>query len=454
MRRYTWIALLAGPALWGQVNEQPESRSFTRVEAEQYALEHSYDVRRNDLELSRAKAVIWENIALGLPQVSTNGNLTNNLTIGGQVIEIGGQSQLLQFGVQYSSGVGVQVDQLIFDGSYIVALLATEVVKENAQNDFELSAIEVREQVAQAYHLVLVTERSLEIVVEDIKYIEQSLSDTRGLFEEGFVEASDVDQLDLLLTNLRTNEEYLQRQSTVARTILKLRMGIPVGETVTLTDQVESLMLIAEDGSTLLNEDFDLTNHIDYRVLQTGIRGQELNLRNEQVQWLPKLNGFYQYNYAFQSPDFGILYAPDDVTSFGIPAQAIGLSLRWDIFQGGRRIARVQEAKIALDQLRIQEEQLTDALRLQYQTARAEYSYAVNNYLAQKKNVQIAKDIRDRTTIKFNEGVATSLEFTQAERQYQESLRSVINAAQSALDKRVSLERVLGKFNLDQQPTL
>lgn len=435
----------------------PESRSFTRAEAETYALEHNYDIQNSALEIERAKKVIFQNVALGLPQVNATGNLMNNIQIQQQVAQFDPTlpPQAFAFGVQYGSGVGVQVDQLIFDGSYIVALMATEVVKQTAANSYEKSAIEIREQVAQAYHLVLTTERSLKIVRDNITFIEQSLFETRELFNTGFVEQQDVDQLDLLLTNLKSNEDYLMKQSEVARTILKLRMGIPIAETITLTDEIESLVLIAADGTALIAESFNPTSHIDYRTLQTGIRGQELTLRNEQVQWLPKLSAFYSYNHQFQSTNLGNIYTgkPFEVNidgdnfSFNAPYQNLGLSLRWTLFQGGARVARIQEARIELDKLQNQETQLTDMLQIQYQTARAEYSFAVNNFLAQKKNVSIAEGIRDRTSIKFREGLVSSLEFTQAENQYQDALRNMINAAQSALDKRVNLEKVLGHFN-------
>ncbi len=449
-------ALLLGSLIGhAQTASTSESRSFTREQAEMYALDNGYDMRYNTLEIERAKAVIWENVALGLPNVSIDANLINNTDLPQFVFPdfATGEPQLIAAGIQYTSLAGVTVDQLIFDGSYIVALVATEVVRQNARNDYEKSAIETRAQVAEAYNAVLVTDRSLEIVREDIEFIERSLSETRSLFDEGLVEQSDVDQLDLLLTNLRANEDYLERQVTVVRTILKLRMGIPVQETITLTDDIETLLFIASDGTNLLSEQFDATTHIDYRTLQNGIRGQELNLRNEQVQWLPKLSAFYQYNYNYASEEFGGLYSSTNSSSFDYVTSNVGLSLRWNLFQGSGKFARVQEAQVALEQLRVQEEQLNDALQLEYQVAKAEYAYAINNYLAQRKNAQIAKDIRDRSAIKFKEGVASSLEFTTAERQYQEALRNAISVGQEALNKRIALEKVLGKFNLNQTTT-
>lgn len=442
--------MLVASGVWAQTSEISESqRSFTRAQAEAYALEYSYAMRGDQLELKRAQAVIWENVALGLPQVGASGNLINNLEIGGQVIDIGGQQQFLQFGVQYASGYGLTVDQLIFDGSYIVALLATRVVEETAQNTYEETAINTKSNVAQAYHLVLITERSLEITKESIRFLEQSLNETRQLLEQGFVEQTDVDQLSLMLSNLTSNEDYLENQAGIARSLLKTYMGIPINETIQLTDDLESLLVFSQDGTALLSDEFNVEDHISYRILETGIEGQRLNLRNEQVQWLPKVNGFYQYNYNYQSPSFGALYDDNDPSSFSFPASSIGLSVRWDLFQGGRRFARAQEARVRLEQLEVQQEMVSASLQTEYQSARSEYSYALNNLLTQQQNASLAKDIRERTSIKYNEGVASSLEFSQAERQYQDALQQQIRAYQSVLNTRLELEKVLGKFNLE-----
>lgn len=441
-----WVAMTLPVA--GQESSS-ESRSFSREQAELYAVEHSYSTRIDALERERVKAVIFENVSLGLPQVSASGTFTDNIEIQQQVIEFNGQLTPLAFGVRYGSGASLQVDQLIIDGSYFVALAATKVLRLNAANAYEKSAIEVREDVANAYHLVLTTERSLETIRENLNFIRQSLYETRELFKAGFAEKTDVDQLDLLLTNLEANEDFLERQVVVSRSILKYNMGIPVRETIQLTDNIEGLISVATQSSEILQEEFNATGHIDYRTLQSGIRGQELNIANEQVQWLPRLSAYYSYNHQFQSPTFDNLYSPDGSQSFDFTFSSWGLSLRWSLFAGGRKFARVQEAKVALDKLQVQEEMLKDGLQVEFETARSQYAFALNNYLAAAKSVQISRDIRDQSSIKFSEGVITSLEFTTAERQYQDALNDMFNATQQTLDAKVNLERILGRFNLN-----
>jgi outer membrane protein len=145
--------------------------------------------------------------------------------------------------------------------------------------------------------------------------------------------------------------------------------------------------------------------------------------------------------------DLWVFQGEEGVDRLDVRWQALGLSVSIPIITGGSRTARVRQAELQLDQVNVAKMQLEDNLKLQYATAHAEYEYALDSYKTQKRNVEIAKKIRDRTLIKYQEGLATSLEVTQAENQYQDSLRSVINAANNALDKKVNLEKVLGKYN-------
>jgi outer membrane protein TolC len=95
----------------------------------------------------------------------------------------------------------------------------------------------------------------------------------------------------------------------------------------------------------------------------------------------------------------------------------------------------------------VAQKQLQDNLQLQYAQAKAEYEYALNSYATQRRNAELAKKIRDRILRKYQEGLASSLDLTQAENQYQTALRESLNAANNALDKKVNLEKVLGKYN-------
>jgi outer membrane protein TolC len=425
-----------------------QSLSVSVAEAQDYAVTHAYTVQTNSLEVEKARKLYLENIGRGLPQVSANGNYTYNLERQSFIADLGsGQLGLLQIGAPYSALGTVAAEQLIFDGSYIVALLASQVLKENALNDLEKSRIEIRDQVARAYHLVLVSRRTAEIIAEDLKFLQQSFEETKKLFENGFVEEQDKDQLELLLSNLLNNQDYIQKQEEVALMLLKIRMGLSLETELTLTDDIDGLMVFTEEGTSILSTPFTVENHIDYRSILTQERGQTLNLRNENMQYLPKIKAFYNLNYNVNNMDSWVFTGEQGQDRLDVRWQALGVSLSVPILTGGTRVARVQQAQLALQQVVVAKQQVQDNLKLAYAQAKAEYEYALNTYKTQRRNVEIAKNIRDKTLRKYQEGLATSLELTQAENQYQDSLRNAINTSNQVLDKKVNLEKVLGKYN-------
>ncbi len=435
------IALAIGMQLSGQTME------VTLAEAQNYALENAYSVENSAIEIQKARKVYMENVARGLPQINANGNYSYNIERQAFIFEMQGQPSVLRVGAPYGATGTLAAEQLIFDGSYIVAVLASQVIRDNAQNDYEKSRIEIRDQVARAYHLVLVSRRTKEIIDENLKFLQQSFDETSKLYDAGFVEEQDKDQLELLISNLLNNKEYTIKQEEIAQMLLKIAMGVPVETEVVLTDDIESLMVLTEEGTDLLTESFNYEQHIEYRKLMTQERGQTLNLKNEQMQYLPKLYAFYNLNYNINNTDWWVFQGAEGVDRLDVRWQTLGLTVSVPILTGGSRNSRVKQAELQLEQVGVAKKQLEDNLKLQYAQAHAEYEYALDSYKTQKRNVEIAKKIRDRTIKKYQEGLATSLEVTQAENQYQDSLRSVINAANNALDKKVNLEKVLGKYN-------
>lgn len=440
------LAALVGYFCFGTLMAQ--NSTYSLAEAQNYALENAYSVRNNVLEYENAKHVLNENIARGLPQLFASADWTSNINRQAFVTnDAEGNPMRLVVGTPYAAAGGFSGSQLIFDGSYIVAVLGGKVLKENAKYGIEKSEIEIKEQVANAYHLVLVAEKSVEIVKENLAFITSNYNETKRMFEVGFVEETDVDQLELVKSNLENQQAFLINQANIARMMLNFTMGLDVKQAITLSDKIETLMTFSPDGESILNSSFDLANNIDYRILQTQARGQHLNLQNENMAFVPKLKLNYAYQHSVFSANPSIWAGTEDVDYTNVIIQNFGFNLSVPILTGGSRIARVQQARIGVEKIEIAQKQLNDNLLLQYETAKAEYSFALDAYNTKLRNQEIAKKIRDRSAKKFNEGLMGSLEFTQTQNQYLEAISATIEAANSVLDKKVRLEKITGKYN-------
>ena len=429
----------------GMLSAQEMRVSLANAQA--YAAKHNASAQVNDLERQVAKANIWQNIAIGLPQVQVAGSYTNNIELPAQFIDFGnGELTKLTFGTKFASAGNLSASQLVFDGSYFVALLATKVVSETAELGYQKSLLEVREQVAQAYHLAVVTERNTQSVSSNLELTRKLLLETKALQAEGFLESTDVDQLSLVVNNLENSLAFLNNQKEVSLALLKLQMGVPQATSVVLTDALEQLVLFTESGSALLAQGFEAKNHIDYRTLAVNREGAKLNMQNEWMSFLPRLSLSYgaNVNYVSQSAN---VWDPSGTQAANFAFSSWGLNASVPLFTSGRRVARVKMAQLKLQELDLLLANTESMLSMQYKLARAEYSFALNNYLSQKRNETLAKSIRDRVYAKFKEGVASSQEYTQSENQYQQSVSALLNAANNVLNKRVSLEKLLTTFN-------
>lgn len=429
---------------------QQNSLSFTVKEAEEYAANNSYSVVEANFQVDKARQTIRETAALGLPQISSSFGYSYNAQIPEQPIPAQffdptadpDEFATVAFGVEHQNQATLNVNQLVFDASYFVALRASRVVKQTRALEKETAELNARKNAAQSYYAVLVAERSRELAEEDYLNAQENYKETKALFEQGFVEKQDADQLELLVNNLRSNFQNSQRQVKIARQSFKFSLGIPLDSTVVLTETLDDVILGKSVAQALYEDSLDYEDHIRYRSLLSQERGAHLQLANERAAYYPKLNAFVNHTQSNFSNEFEQAFS---FNTFWIPGTTIGATLSWDLFTGFRRDARVQSAKIDLDRIELAKSQTRGQLILDYQRARSDFRFAVENYRNQKSNLDLSRRIRDQTYRKYQEGLVTSLDLTQAENQLVETQINYFRAVLNTLDAKEELENALGR---------
>lgn len=416
---------------------------FTLQAAQAYALEHAYGMEIAELEIDRAKQIYRQNLAYGLPQANATGQYAYNIELGGFVADLNGDGQLetLVFGTDYQAQGNFTVSQLVFDGSYIVGLMAAKVLKEGAALGAEKTQAELRRDVAKAYHLALLSEASVQVMEANEQYLAELAQEMKAMNSAGFISKADADQMELNYNNITNALNYAKGQAKVAQMLLKLQMGYPVDQPIHLEDALEDLVIEAGNASVLTTLAFDPTQTVDYRQMQNRVDGATLQLKNQYMQFLPTLGVSYQNNIQYQSQEANIF----NDNAVNLPTSLVGGQISIPLFSSGNRLARVQEAKIQRDQAEIGLEQLEQSLLMQHESVVTEYYRAIADYLARKKSVELAKRIRDQRRREFEEGMASSTEYTQSETQYQEALQQLFVAAQTALDKQAELQYLMTK---------
>jgi outer membrane protein TolC len=438
MRKTVMLFSILCCAFTGQAQEK-----FTLASAQEYALDHAYGVQIAELEIQRARQIYLQNLAIGLPQASASGQYIYNVELGALVTDFDGNGVLeeLVFGTDYQAQGGLVVNQLIFDGSYVVALMAAKVLKESAEIGMDQSKASLKREVAKAYHLALLSEESVEVLKANKGYLADLAQEMKKMNEAGMVSKADADQMMLNYNNVENALRYTEGQANVAKMLLKLQMGYPVQQELLLADKMEDLVVNAAAASTLTTVGFDPTKSVDYLGMANQVEGAKLQVLNKQLAYLPSIGVSYQNNIQYMSSESNIF----GDAAVDIPSSLVAGSVSVPLFSSGNGRAQVQEAKIQREQAMIGLQQLEEGLIMQHGALVNEFHQGIANFLAQKENVALAKRIRDQRRKEYDEGLASSMELSQTETQYQEALQAMFMAAQNALDKKSELEYLMTK---------
>jgi outer membrane protein TolC len=185
-----------------------------------------------------------------------------------------------------------------------------------------------------------------------------------------------------------------------------------------------------------------LEDNIDYRLIQTQERLAEMNLKNERAQYWPTMGAFYSLSWAAQRNQFNFF----DFNEKWYRSQVIGVNLNVPIFKSGSQKARVQQASIALDQARQTTLQVSQGLLLQEAQAKNALSSAYENYINVKENLELSQKVYDKTLIKYQEGLASSTDLTQANDRFLAAESSYIQAMSALLDAKNKLDRLRNDY--------
>lgn len=425
-------------------------RSMSLQEAQAYAMRNSYLVKTSRLEVEKAQKQLWEITAIGLPQVNGQLDYQYSPQLPQQPIPaefFGGEPgtfQTVAFGVANSAIASVQLNQLLFDGTYLLARQGSVLLKEIRKDELEKSQVEIRDQVARAYYNVKLADEAEKILEDNLQSLSQNLTEIRALYNAGFVEEQDADQLEYLVNGLSLELENTRRSRAVAEKFFKFTIGMPLDSSVQLNQGLEELYVQNVDGQLVAAQAFNVENNIDYQLITNQEVGAQLQLKRQKWEYAPKVNGFLSHSQSnYNDDNFNVF----DYNSYWIPATVMGFSVSLPIFSSWQRPMRVQQAQIELDEVRIAKEQARESLFLEYEQAKSDFLYATDRLKNEMRNREITKSIRDKTLVKYREGVASSLDVTQTQNQYLGTERDFLSAVLNLLNAKSRLDKVLGNYN-------
>lgn len=401
--------------------------SLSLKQAQEYALENNANAKNSLIDLELAKKKIWETLAIGLPQLNAKANYQHIFKL--TEIQFGEAPPIL-VGEQDNVNFDITLSQLIFSGEYLIGVQASKVYYLLSDQAKTKSDLDIRESVANTYSLALVMRQSRNTLSQSLENVNKTLTEMQAMYKQGFIENTDVDQMELNSLNLTNSLNTLQKQVEATRNLLKFQMGMPLETIIVLTDSLESLTGEVTIETLVVNP-FNLSQNINYQMMETQEKLSQYSLKREKSLYLPSLAAVYMHSQKLIQPD--IDFVPKDV---------LALSLNFPLFTSGQRYVKVQQRKLELDKIVNNKANVASGLELEHENALNELTTAWTTYLNNQKNIELTKRIYDKTLIKYKEGISSSLDLTNAQNQYLTALGNYYNANYALLTAKNKLDKL------------
>jgi len=394
-----------------------------------HAIKYNLIVKNAELKIEESKQFIRESVAIGLPQVNAAVDYSNFL---GAEIQISFTEDAPPTTIPFdpTSNLELTVGQLIFSGNYLVGLQIAKLYKSSIVTEYEKSRQDIIEEVTKSYYMILVAEKTREIIQSTLDNLDETYIQTEGLVSVGMLEQTDADQLSVQVIMLENALKSADRQVELAYNMLRFYLGLSANTPFTLTQGLGEILEDLHFETTMVFP-FNLGNNLDYQLMLTREEMIQKQVTLEKMNYLPTITGFYRHTEKLIVPAFDM--SPSDI---------IGVKASIPIFSSGMRKAKVGQAKIRYETIMNNKELLEEQLFLQEKQLRFNLGTAMEQFESQKKNVEVSKRVFGSLSLKYNQGLISSLDLTTANNNYLSAETNYITALMRLLEAEIALQKL------------
>lgn len=425
-------------------NNSSGTQSFSLPQAIDYAIQNQATVQNSALDAGIARQRVKELVGVGLPQIKGSIDAKKFIDIPTQAFRAQAFNPqapadaiaTAQFGLDYSATAGLEASQLIFDGSYVVGLQASRTYEELSKKNYEQSKIETASIVSKAYYNVLVNDERMNLIYANVTRIKKLRDDTKAMYDNGFVEKIDFDRIELTYNNILTEKDKTEKLLVLAKDLLKFQMGMDMKTNLILSD---SLSGIAFDEAFTTNENVDVSRRIEYSIMQSNMRLQELDLKKNRFAYLPSLVAYAAVSGNAYRLEFDFLESKK-----WYPTTIVGATISMPIFDGLQRRSRINQSKLNLKKVENGMRSLEQGLTLETKNAQVQLQNSISSLQTQRKNRELAGEVARVSKAKYDQGVGSNLEVVNAETSLKEAETNYYSALYDALVAKIDYAKATG----------
>jgi outer membrane protein TolC len=340
----------------------------------------------------------------------------------------------IYIGMEDNYDFNLSLEQPLFSGgalwnSYRIAKLNSETELWNYRRDED----RVRYEVTEAF-LNLVKARELERVTEEsIQRVQAHLNDLENFRARGIGIERDLLKARVRLSNAQLQNVQAKNAVRLANARLCNLLSFDLETEVVPAKIPES----CEDSLKVLSvyTDRAMEARPEMRAMNAGLLTAQRLIAIRKGEFLPKL--LLLGNYDWKRPNREV--EPEFYTTWNI-----GLALSLDLFHGGSRYYRLEQAKLALNQIEQNAHLLADGISLEVRQAYLAEEEAQKTFAIAEETVLQAQESYRVTQENFKAGIATNTDVLDAQNDLSQAQMQQIAAQMDLLLARARLSRASG----------
>ena len=375
-------------------------------EAIELALENNYGIKiiSNNKEIAKNNAGVLNSGYL--PTVTSSSGATfnrDNL----EAEFANGESTALNGAKSSRYNASINLNYTLFDG------LGRYYDYKRLKETYKLSELQARETIENTIAQLYVVYYNVAQVTENVTVLEKTLTVSKDRitranyqFEYGQGTMLNVLNAQVDINNDSINLINAKQQLVNTKRDLNVVLGNVISSEFRVDTTIDFKLNI--DQNDLANK--VKSNNVNLLQLDKNIMINTFIVKANKSGYLPSLGltGSYGWNKGNNNAASFVAVS----TNTGLSG---GLSLSWNLFDGGATATRVTNAKIELENRSLEKESMVIDIERNFNNAWDDYQNKLTIFKVQENNIITSTNNFNRTQEKYKLGQATSIEFRQAQ---------------------------------------
>ena len=407
------------------------------------AYKHNRDLKLSKVNKQYADYQVKEAYSAAYPVVNAVGSYSRYILIPELVndFEMNGEQMSFKMALGRENNFfgSLELQQPVWIAGKIgLGVKIAKIYRNIAEMGVEQTESDLKMKVVQSYYAVVMVKEFYQLALDTREQITNHLQNTQAMYQEGVVSEYDMLRAEVELANFQPQVTYAEEALKMAREGLRILLGLPPGEEIELTEQLE-VEIPAEIEIDLAVEQA-LESRADYKQidLQSEMLKNVFEIEKRSQFW-PSF--FLTMTYQMQAQEDNFKFN-DYFWGEGLSA---GVSVSIPLFDGFKTTNRIQMAKVDIKRNEIIKSQMEEGIRLEVKSAIWQLQQAVDNLEALKQAVIQAEKGYAIAEVRYANGLSTQVELLDARLAMTQAQISELSAKYDIIVAKAALDRALGK---------